>query len=161
MIGWYWWAAAIGLVVVLALCRRPLGALCRLLVRSGLGLVFLWVFQGFGALLGVELGSTCSTAWCWARWGCLASPCCSWPSGPGDEDRPGDRAVFFSCSCKILISCHILLLESLGQLWYNSHAGYRFRFWQHRSGTAPMQDGPQTRCYRHHVPAAEHDDITI
>ncbi len=56
MIGWYWWAAAIGLVVVLALCRRPLGALCRLLVRSGLGLVFLWVFQGFGALLGVELG---------------------------------------------------------------------------------------------------------
>ena len=56
MIGWYWWAAAFGLVVVLALCRRPLGALCRLLVRSGLGLVFLWVFQGFGALLGVELG---------------------------------------------------------------------------------------------------------
>ena len=56
MSGWGWWAAAGAAVVVLALCRRPLGALCRLAVRSGLGLVFLWLFQGLGGLLGVSLG---------------------------------------------------------------------------------------------------------
>ena len=43
-------------MLVLALCRRPLGALCRLIVRSGIGLVFLWLFQGLGTLLGVTLG---------------------------------------------------------------------------------------------------------
>lgn len=56
MSGWVWWAAAAAAVVVLALCRRPLAALCRLAVRSGLGLVFLWMFQGIGGLLGVQLG---------------------------------------------------------------------------------------------------------
>lgn len=56
MSGWFWWAAAAALMLVLALCRRPLAALCRLAVRSGLGMVFLWVFQSFGALLGVQLG---------------------------------------------------------------------------------------------------------
>lgn len=57
MSGWVWWAAGgLGLVLVLALCRRPLGALCRLAVRSGIGLVFLWLFQGLGTLLGVTLG---------------------------------------------------------------------------------------------------------
>ena len=56
MSGWIWWAAAVGLVLVLALCRRPLAALCRLAVRSGLGLVFLWLFQDVGGLLGVRLG---------------------------------------------------------------------------------------------------------
>ena len=56
MSGWIWWAAAVGLVLVLALCRRPLAALCRLAVRSGLGLVFLWLFQDVGTLLGVQLG---------------------------------------------------------------------------------------------------------
>ncbi len=55
MSGWIWWAAG-GLVLALALCRRPLGALCRLVVRSGIGLVFLWLFQGLGTLLGVTLG---------------------------------------------------------------------------------------------------------
>ena len=55
MNGWLW-AAAGGLVLMLALCRRPLAALCRLAVRSGLGLVFLWLFQGLGGLLGVTLG---------------------------------------------------------------------------------------------------------
>ena len=55
MSGWIWWAAG-GLALVLALCRRPLGALCRLVVRSGIGLVFLWLFQGLGTLLGVTLG---------------------------------------------------------------------------------------------------------
>lgn len=56
MSGWAWWAAAGLAVLVLTLCRRPLGALCRLAARSGLGLVFLWVFQGVGGLLGVRLG---------------------------------------------------------------------------------------------------------
>ena len=56
MNGWVWWAAAGAAVLVLALCRRPLAVLCRLAVRSGLGLVFLWLFQGLGTLLGVQLG---------------------------------------------------------------------------------------------------------
>jgi len=51
-----WWAVGGGLVLALAVCRRPLAALCRLVVRSGLGLVFLWLFQGLGTLLGVQLG---------------------------------------------------------------------------------------------------------
>lgn len=55
MSGWLWVAAG-GLLLALALCRRPLAALCRLIVRSGLGLVFLWLFQGLGALLGISLG---------------------------------------------------------------------------------------------------------
>ena len=56
MSGWVWPAAAGAAVLALALFRRPLGALCRLAVRSGVGLVFLWLFQGVGALLGVQLG---------------------------------------------------------------------------------------------------------
>ncbi len=55
MSGWLW-AAAGGLLLVLGLCRRPLAALGRFLVRSGLGMVFLWLFQGLGGLLGVTLG---------------------------------------------------------------------------------------------------------
>lgn len=55
MSGWGWWAAAVA-AVALALCRRPLAALGRLGVRSGLGLVFLWLFRGIGTLLGVQLG---------------------------------------------------------------------------------------------------------
>ena len=56
MIAWGWWAAAGAAVLALALFRRPLGALCRLAVRSGLGVVFLWLFQGLGNLLGIHLG---------------------------------------------------------------------------------------------------------
>ena len=56
MTGWGWWAAAGAAVVVLALFRRPWGAVCRLGVRSGLGVVFLWLFRGMGGLLGVQLG---------------------------------------------------------------------------------------------------------
>ena len=56
MTGLGWWAAAGAAALVLVLFRRPLGALCRLAVRSGLGLVFLWLFQGLGDLLGVRLG---------------------------------------------------------------------------------------------------------
>lgn len=55
MIGWGWWAAGAA-VLALALFRRPLGELCRLIIRSGLGLVFLWLFQGPGGLLGIRLG---------------------------------------------------------------------------------------------------------
>ena len=56
MSGWVWWAAGGAALLALVLCRRPLAALCRLAVRSGLGMVFLWLFQGVGALLGVQLG---------------------------------------------------------------------------------------------------------
>ena len=56
MTGWGWWAAAGAAVLALVLFRRPLESLCRLAVRSGLGLVFLWLFQGLGGLLGVRLG---------------------------------------------------------------------------------------------------------
>ena len=56
MTGWGWWAAAGAVVLMLVLFRRPLESLCRLAVRSGLGLVFLWLFQGLGGLLGVRLG---------------------------------------------------------------------------------------------------------
>ena len=82
MSGWAWWAAAGGALVALALFRRPLAVLGRLerlglvgggtgpappalrplavlgrlALRSGLGLVFLWLFQGVGAVLGVTLG---------------------------------------------------------------------------------------------------------
>ena len=56
MTGWVWWAAAGAAVLMLVLFRRPLESLCRLAVRSGLGLVFLWLFQELGGLLGVRLG---------------------------------------------------------------------------------------------------------
>ena len=56
MTGWGWWAAAGAVILALVLFRRPLESLCRLAVRSGLGLVFLWLFQGLGGLLGVRLG---------------------------------------------------------------------------------------------------------
>ena len=55
MSGWLW-AAAGGFLLALGLCRRPLAALGRFAARSGLGLVFLWLFQGLGGLLGVTLG---------------------------------------------------------------------------------------------------------
>ena len=56
MTGWGWWAAAGAAVLMLVLFRRPLETLCRRAVRSGLGLVFLWLFQELGGLLGVRLG---------------------------------------------------------------------------------------------------------
>ena len=55
MNSWIWWAAGAA-AAALILCRRPLTALCRLAVRSGLGMVFLWLFQSLGGLLGVTLG---------------------------------------------------------------------------------------------------------
>ena len=52
---WVWWAGGAVVALMLALSRRPLSALCQMGVRSGLGLVFLWLFQGVGTLLGVQL----------------------------------------------------------------------------------------------------------
>lgn len=56
MTGVGWWAAAGLAVLALALFRRPLSVLARLCARSGVGLVFLWLFQGVGNLLGIQLG---------------------------------------------------------------------------------------------------------
>ena len=52
MSGWLW-AAAGGLLLALGLCRRPLAALGRFAARSGLGLVFLWLFQGLLSLIHI------------------------------------------------------------------------------------------------------------
>ena len=56
MSGWVWGAAAVVAVLALVLFRRPLGAAGRLLLRSGLGMAFLWLFRGIGGLLGLQLG---------------------------------------------------------------------------------------------------------
>lgn len=56
MSGWIWAGVAVAVLMALALFRRPLGALGRLLARSGLGLAFLWLFRGIGGLVGIQLG---------------------------------------------------------------------------------------------------------
>ena len=56
MTGWGWAVVAAAAILMLAVARRPLGALGRLLGRSGLGLAFLWLFQGFGSWIGAQLG---------------------------------------------------------------------------------------------------------
>lgn len=56
MRGWVILGAAVAAVLIFALLRRPLGALGRLLARSGAGLLFLWLFQGIGDLIGIRLG---------------------------------------------------------------------------------------------------------
>ncbi len=48
-------ALAVLLLAVL-LFRRPLSALLGLLARSGVGMIFLWLFQGVSGPLGVQLG---------------------------------------------------------------------------------------------------------
>jgi len=53
---WLWVAAGAFALVVLALLRRPLAAVGRLLLRSSLGLCALWLFNQVGALIGVHLG---------------------------------------------------------------------------------------------------------
>lgn len=50
MTGWMWGGAAIAALLVLVLFRRPLRALGRLALRSGLSVVFLWLFQGIGEI---------------------------------------------------------------------------------------------------------------
>ena len=49
---------AVGALVLAALLvlRRPLAALGRLLLRSGVGLCLLWLFNQLGGLIGVQVG---------------------------------------------------------------------------------------------------------
>jgi len=56
MSGWMWCGAAVAALLVFALLRRPLRALGRVAVRSGLGMVLLWLVQWLGVLPGVQLG---------------------------------------------------------------------------------------------------------
>ena len=57
MSGWAWAGVAAAALLALILARRPLGALGRLLGRSGLGLAFLWIFQSLGSWMGAQLGA--------------------------------------------------------------------------------------------------------
>ena len=45
-----------GAAVLLVLLRRPLAALGRLALRTGAGLVGLWIFNGAASLIGGRLG---------------------------------------------------------------------------------------------------------
>lgn len=56
MSGWLWGGAAVAALLALVMLRRPLRALGRLAVRSGVGVLLLWLFRGVGGLLGVQLG---------------------------------------------------------------------------------------------------------
>lgn len=49
-------AAGCFALALLILLRGPLGALRRLLLRSGVGLCCLWLFNQVGALIGVKVG---------------------------------------------------------------------------------------------------------
>ena len=51
-----WLLGSLGVVLALALLRRPLTGLLRLVGRTGLGLCFLTVFAPVGQLLGAGLG---------------------------------------------------------------------------------------------------------
>lgn len=56
MSGWAWGGAAVAALLLLVLLRRPLGALGRLAIRSGLSMVLLWLLQGVWGVLGIHLG---------------------------------------------------------------------------------------------------------
>ena len=56
MSGWAWVGIGAAILLVLAVARRPLGALGRLLGRSGLGLALLWMLQSLGSWMGAQLG---------------------------------------------------------------------------------------------------------
>lgn len=51
-----WLLGSLGVVMALAVLRRPLGSLLRLAGRTGLGLCFLAVFAPIGQFLGAGLG---------------------------------------------------------------------------------------------------------
>ncbi len=51
-----WLLGSLGVVMALALLRRPVGSLLRLAGRTGLGLGFLALFAPLGQLLGAGLG---------------------------------------------------------------------------------------------------------
>jgi inhibitor of the pro-sigma K processing machinery len=50
------WAAAGLALILLLLARGVLASAGRLILRSGVGLCFLWVFDQLGALIGVRVG---------------------------------------------------------------------------------------------------------
>ena len=56
MSGWAWVGAAAAALTALLLLRRPLKAVGRLALRSGVGMVCLWLLQGVGGLVGIHLG---------------------------------------------------------------------------------------------------------
>lgn len=51
-----WLLGSLGVVMALALLRRPMGSFLRLAGRTGLGLGFLALFAPLGQLLGAGLG---------------------------------------------------------------------------------------------------------
>ncbi len=53
---WLWSAVGAFALVLLILLRRPLAVLWKLLLRSGVGLCALWLFDQVGALIGVTVG---------------------------------------------------------------------------------------------------------
>ena len=53
---WVWAAAGGLLLLAFFLLRKPLGAVWRLVWRSGMGLCFLWLFNQIGGLVGLHLG---------------------------------------------------------------------------------------------------------
>lgn len=53
---WWWAGVLFAALLVLVIFRRPLRALGRLAVRSGVGMALLWLLRGVGGLLGIQLG---------------------------------------------------------------------------------------------------------
>lgn len=53
---WPWLVGSLVLVILLALLRKPLAELLRLVGRTGVGLCFLALFAPVGELLGASLG---------------------------------------------------------------------------------------------------------
>ena len=51
-----WVAGTLGVLVALAILRKPIRGLMRLAGRTGVGLMFLAVFSPIGQLLGAGLG---------------------------------------------------------------------------------------------------------
>lgn len=51
-----WLLGSLGVVIALAVLRRPLGSLLRLVGRTGVGLCFLALFAPVGQLIGAGLG---------------------------------------------------------------------------------------------------------
>lgn len=51
-----WLVGSLGIVVALALLKRPLNALFKLIGRTGAGLAFLTVFAPIGHAIGAGLG---------------------------------------------------------------------------------------------------------
>ncbi len=57
-----WLLGTLAALMALALLRRPLGALLRLLIRWVAGLGAVWLFNLVGGLIGVQVGMNPFTA---------------------------------------------------------------------------------------------------